>query len=60
MTTEPHTIRDHQLAAEALQYMEKFRINGLLVLDEYGQVVGAFNLHDLFKCGVTYRSGRGQ
>jgi arabinose-5-phosphate isomerase len=53
MTTEPHTIRDHQLAAEALRYMEKFRINGLLVLDEHEQVVGAFNLHDLFNAGVT-------
>ena len=41
-----------KLAAEALQYMEKFRINGLLALDERGRVVGAFNLHDLFRARV--------
>ncbi len=53
MTRDPHTIEADKLAAEALQYMEKFRINGLLALDERGRVVGAFNLHDLFRAGVV-------
>ena len=53
MTRDPHTIRDDKLAAEAVQYMEKFAINGLLVLDGQGRVVGAFNMHDLFRAGVV-------
>lgn len=53
MTRQPHTIRSDKLAAEAVQYMEKFRINGILVLDERERVVGAFNMHDLFRAGVV-------
>ena len=53
MTRNPHTIREDKLAAEALQYMERFRITGLLVLDDGGRLVGAFNLHDLFRAGVV-------
>lgn len=53
MTRNPHTIRADKLAAEALQYMERFRITGLLVLDDSGRLVGAFNLHDLFRAGVV-------
>jgi arabinose-5-phosphate isomerase len=33
--------------------MRKFNINGLLVLDEQDRVVGAFNMHDLFRAGVV-------
>ena len=53
MTRKPHTIHADKLAAEALQYMERFRITGLLVLDDAGRLVGAFNLHDLFRAGVV-------
>ena len=53
MTRNPHTIEADKLAAEAVQYMEKFKINGLLVLDERRCVVGAFNMHDLFRAGVV-------
>lgn len=53
MVREPHTIRSDSLAAEALQYMEKYRINGLLVVDAQNRVVGAFNMHDLFRSGVV-------
>jgi arabinose-5-phosphate isomerase len=53
MTRNPHTIGADKLAAEAVQYMQKFRINGLLVLDELGRVVGALNMHDLFRAGVV-------
>jgi arabinose-5-phosphate isomerase len=53
MTRNPHTIRADKLAAEALQYMERFRITGLLVLDDAERLVGAFNLHDLFRAGVV-------
>jgi len=32
--------------------MEKHSINGLLVLDEQGVLVGALNVHDLLRAGV--------
>jgi arabinose-5-phosphate isomerase len=53
MTRRAHTIQADKLAAEAVQYMEKFAINGLVVLDERERVVGAFNMHDLFRAGVV-------
>jgi len=52
MSRNPHTIRADRLAAEAVQYMESFRINGLIALNANGCVVGAFNTHDLFRAGV--------
>src|SRR6185503_10531239 len=39
MTRNPHTIGADKLAAEAVQYMEKFRINGLLAVDEQARPV---------------------
>ena len=53
MTRNPHTIAEDKLAAEAVQTMEKFSINGLLVLDGRGHVVGALNMHDLLRAGVV-------
>jgi arabinose-5-phosphate isomerase len=53
MTRNPHTIGADKLAVEGLQYMERFRITGLLVVDNTGRLVGAFNLHDLFRAGVV-------
>jgi arabinose-5-phosphate isomerase len=41
------------LAAEALQLMESRRINSLPVVDDAGQLVGAFNMHDLLRAGVV-------
>lgn len=41
------------LAAEALRIMESNRINGLLVVDEEGRLVGALNMHDLLRAGVV-------
>jgi arabinose-5-phosphate isomerase len=32
--------------------MEKHAVNGLLVLDEQGVLVGALNVHDLLRAGV--------
>ena len=32
--------------------MEKHSVNGLLVLDEAGRLVGALNVHDLLRAGV--------
>ena len=52
MTRGPRTIGPNELAAEAVLMMEKHSINGLLVLDEAGRLVGALNVHDLLRAGV--------
>jgi len=40
------------LAAEALNIMEHKRINGLIVVNEQNQPIGALNMQDLLKAGV--------
>ena len=53
MTPAPRTIRSHRLAVEAVEEMERHRINGLLVVDEGGRLVGALNMHDLLRAQVV-------
>jgi arabinose-5-phosphate isomerase len=53
MTRKPKTIRADALAVEAAQIMEERRINGLLVVDADGGLVGALNMHDLLRAGVV-------
>ncbi|MDD5328733.1 MAG: KpsF/GutQ family sugar-phosphate isomerase [Sulfuricella sp.] len=53
MTRNPRTIGPDRLAAEAVQMMEQFKINGLLVADADGRLVGALNMHDLLRAGVV-------
>ncbi|HYP67452.1 MAG TPA: KpsF/GutQ family sugar-phosphate isomerase [Thiobacillaceae bacterium] len=53
MTLNPKTIGPEQLAAEAVAKMETLRINGLLVVNEAGQLQGALNMHDLLRAGVV-------
>lgn len=53
MHANPNTISANQLAVEALELMETKKINGLLVTDETGKLVGAFNMHDLLKAKVV-------
>lgn len=52
MGTSPHSIRPEQLAVEAVEIMEKHRINQLLVADETGKLVGALHIHDLTRAKV--------
>jgi arabinose-5-phosphate isomerase len=52
MTRGARTIGPEELAAEAVLMMEKHAINGLLVLDESGRLIGALNVHDLLRAGV--------
>ncbi|ROR29763.1 KpsF/GutQ family sugar-phosphate isomerase [Inmirania thermothiophila] len=52
MTREARTVRPGLLAAEALHLMETHKINGLLVVDEDGRLLGALNMHDLLRAGV--------
>jgi arabinose-5-phosphate isomerase len=53
MTHPCKTIGPRELAAEALLVMEKHRITGLPVVDANGSLVGALNIHDLWRSGVV-------
>src|SRR5688500_2267701 len=52
MTAAPRTIRPEALAVEAVQLMERHKVNQLLVVDERGRLVGALNMHDLVRATV--------
>jgi arabinose-5-phosphate isomerase len=52
MTRDPRTLSPQALAAEAVQLMEAHKITQLLVVDEQGVLLGALNLHDLFRAKV--------
>jgi arabinose-5-phosphate isomerase len=52
MTRGCKTVKPTLLAAEALHLMQSHKINGLLVVDEAGRLVGALNMHDLLRAGV--------
>jgi arabinose-5-phosphate isomerase len=53
MTGNCKTGRPDMLAAEALALMQQYKINGLLIVDEQQQLVGALNMHDLLRAGVV-------
>jgi arabinose-5-phosphate isomerase len=53
MTQRPKTIAPSALAAEAVHLMETHRITALPVVDAEGRLVGALNVHDLFRAGVV-------
>lgn len=52
MTPHGKSIEPDALAAEAVRLMEKHKITALLVTDPEGRLVGALNVHDLFRAGV--------
>jgi arabinose-5-phosphate isomerase len=52
MRAAPRTIRDDRLAAEAADLMETCKINCMLVVDDAGVLVGAFNSNDLMRAKV--------
>ncbi len=52
MTRNPHTIAPERLAVEAVEMMEQYKINQLLVTGEDGKLIGALNMHDLFRAKV--------
>lgn len=52
MTKSCTTAKASMLAAEALNIMEKKRINGIIVIDEQARPIGALNMQDLLKAGV--------
>jgi arabinose-5-phosphate isomerase len=53
MHLKPSTIHSNQLAIEAVELMEQKKINALLVVNDAGKLVGAFNMHDLLKAKVV-------
>jgi len=53
MTRNPRHITPRELAAEAVHLMEKYSITALPVADEQGKLIGALNVHDLFRAGVV-------
>jgi arabinose-5-phosphate isomerase len=52
MHPAPRTIGPERLAVEAVEMMERLRINALLVVNVDGRLVGALNMHDLFTAKV--------
>lgn len=53
MTRNPRTIGPNRLAVEAVEMMEHHKVNQLLVTDAAGQLLGALNMHDLFRAKVV-------
>lgn len=52
MTRSPRTIGPEKLAVEAVEMMERHHINQLIVAAPDGQLLGALNMHDLFRAKV--------
>jgi len=52
MKPDPRTIGPDKLAAEAVEVMERFKINQLLVVGPDRKLLGALNMHDLFRAKV--------
>lgn len=52
MHPSPQTIGPDRLAVEAVEMMERLRINALLVVDAEHRLIGALNMHDLFTAKV--------
>ena len=49
MSVKPRRIDPDKLTAEAVEMMDKYKINQLPVADENGRLIGALNMHDLFQ-----------
>ena len=52
MHAECTTVSADVLAAEAVHVMEENKITALLVIDDDRRLVGALNVHDLFRAGI--------
>lgn len=53
MTSDCKTGKASMLAAEALELMQRHKINALLIVNDEQQLVGAINMHDLLRAGVV-------
>ncbi len=52
MSRGPRTITAEKLAVEAVQIMEEHKVNQLIVVDDKQRLIGALNMHDLFRAKV--------
>jgi len=52
MGASPRTIAPDRLAVEAVEIMERNKVNQILVVDEHKRLIGALNMHDLFRAKV--------
>ena len=52
MHTNCKTTGPDVLAAEAIHILEENKITSLLVADDDDMLVGALNIHDLFRAGI--------
>jgi arabinose-5-phosphate isomerase len=53
MSPSPRTIGPDRLAAEAVEIMERGKVTQLLVVDDSNRLLGALNIHDLFRGKVV-------
>jgi len=52
MTKNPRTISPDKLAVEAVEIMERNKVNQIIVVDADRRLLGALNMHDLFRAKV--------
>ena len=52
MTANCKTVGPEILASEAVSVIENYKITALLVVDDKQRLIGALNIHDLFRAGV--------
>lgn len=53
MTTKCKTIHEKMLAAEAIAVMETYKITSLVIVNDQNNPIGAINMHDLLRAGVS-------
>jgi arabinose-5-phosphate isomerase len=53
MTAKPRTVKPEELAVTALEAMESRKTTQLPVVDAKGRLVGALNIHDLFRAKIV-------
>ena len=53
MTKNPKWIDEREMAVNALQMMNNYRITGMPVLNAEGKVVGSILMQDIFKAGIV-------
>jgi arabinose-5-phosphate isomerase len=52
MNTQPISLKESTLAAEALKVMEQTKINVLLVMDDADKLVGVLKINDILRAGI--------
>lgn len=53
MTCSPKWVDEREMAVNALQMMNNFRITGMPVLNENGKLVGSILMQDILKAGIV-------